>query len=282
MKTLELKPRAPARANVVGPALERGGPYAPDAVPYDVARATWRAFRIGNNYGGDAPFLTPPEGNAKLAKDGALPNYGLTLSAADASGYDVCPWRTPQCTAGCVLTTSGNARYPAVTKARNVRTRFLVEHTAEAVALIAGELRRAVDKRGPIACRLNVASDIRWELVAPALFELPGVSFYDYTKAPRSQRSPGSNYRLTYSVSERSHSDTEAIAYLRDGGTAAVVFATRKGASLPATWRGFPVVDGDVTDDRLSDPPGVVVGLRAKGALRGKPASGFVREGANS
>jgi len=43
---------------------------------------------------------------------------------------------------------------------------------------------------------------------------------------------------------------------------------TRRGEELPATYLGIRVVDGDKTDDRTTDPRGVIVGLRAKGAMR--------------
>jgi hypothetical protein len=53
----------------------------------------------------------------------------------------------------------------------------------------------------------------------------------------------------------------------------AVVFAN----GLPPIWKGFPVIDGDVSDLRFLDPRGTVVGLKAKGAAR-KDTSGFVVE----
>jgi hypothetical protein len=48
-----------------------------------------------------------------------------------------------------------------------------------------------------------------------------------------------------------------------------VVFSTKRGRPLPTHWHGLPVVDGDATDNRFDDPGGVVVGLRAKGRLKG-------------
>jgi hypothetical protein len=49
----------------------------------------------------------------------------------------------------------------------------------------------------------------------------------------------------------------------------AVVFDT-----LPTTYLGRPVVNGDDTDLRFLDPQGVVVGLKAKGRAK-KDTSGF-------
>ena len=44
----------------------------------------------------------------------------------------------------------------------------------------------------------------------------------------------------------------------------AVVFDTKKGQDLPSKWKGFRVIDGDLTDNRFLDDQGVVVGLREK------------------
>lgn len=270
--------------------LEEQGPFPVDG-DLDAAKAAWASFRRANGYGdGAAKLLTPPEGNLKLHKTGYSDSklstvYGLTLAPADASGVDSCVWRSPQCTAACVLVTAGHSTMPSVRKARIVKTRFLAEHPDHFVVLLADELRKAVRKHGVLACRLNVASDLRWERIAPQLFELDGIVFYDYTKAPASQRDDlGGKYHLTFSVSEKRASDGEALRWLADGGNAAVVFDTNKGEALPATWHGYPVIDGDITDARHEDLPSAVVGLRAKGSVRGAEGSetSFVRPGVAS
>lgn len=248
------------------------------------AKQTWLQFRLDNGFKGAAKLLTPPEGNLKLSKlsEMSLPNYGLTLAAADASGIDVCVWRTPLCTSACVLVTAGKATLPSVKKARIVKTRFLAQHPQDFVLVLADEIRRAAAKHNGVAVRLNVASDLRWERIAPQLFELENVTFYDYTKAPASQRDNMLGaYHLTYSVSERDRSVTEALQWLEGGGGAAVVFDTKRGHDLPETWNGFRVIDADLADSRYTDDPGVVAGLRAKGAGRGQ-TGGFVKEGVAS
>lgn len=249
------------------------------------SRQAWAKFRSENGYtsrsSGHAPLLTPPSGNQKLAKltEFGLPNYGLTLSAADGSGIDACIWRTVLCTEACVLVTAGKATFPSVRKARMVKTQFLAQQPGHFVTLLADEVRRAARKHRAIALRLNVASDVRWERIVPGLFHTEGVVFYDYTKAPASQRDDlAGRYHLTYSVSERDRSESEAIEWLERGGSAAVVFDTKRGHELPATWNGFQVIDADHDDGRYNDPPGVVAGLRAKGAGRTQTL-GFVKEG---
>lgn len=119
--------------------------------------------------------------------------------------------------------------------------------------------------------------------------KFPDVQFYDYTKSPRRMlafvrgKLPA-NYHLTFSRSECN--EPAALDTLSLGGNVAVVFDTKRGAALPATWHGYPVIDGDGSDARFADGgapqgqasigrTGVVVGLRAKGRAR-SDRGGFV------
>jgi hypothetical protein len=143
---------------------------------------------------------------------------------------------------------------------------------------VAAELESLARKYGRILFRPNIASDIRWEYVAPDLFGIAGVFGYDYTKAdPRKHRGKLDNYRLCYSVSEHPLSARVAAAYVAEGGTAAVVLRTPKHA-VPATWAGMPAVDGDASDDRTADPAGCYVLLAVKTPDGKADRSGFVRE----
>jgi hypothetical protein len=89
------------------------------------------------------------------------------------------------------------------------------------------------------------------------------VQFYDYTKVPG--RRPPHNYHLTYSYTGLAARELHMSRYANVGINPAVVFDVKRGAELPSTWRGMPVIDGDLNDFRPADPVGVVVGLRYKG-----------------
>ncbi len=80
------------------------------------------------------------------------------------------------------------------------------------------------------------------------------------------------NYHLTFSRSEET-SDDRMLRILHKGGNVAVVFR----GSLPKTYLGYPVVDGDENDLRFKDPKGVIVGLVEKGLAK-KDETGFVVE----
>lgn len=217
-------------------------------------------------------------GNAKIEKGLAL-NY-LTaimhLAPAKLSGFQVCPMASKGCAAGC-LNTSGRGVYQRTQQARIRKTRqfFLDRETfmRDLVSDIYSVIRRA-RKLGMIpAIRLNGTSDITWETVPvngkANIFEVfPDVQFYDYSKRPNRHNLPA-NYHLTFSRSESN--DDMALSELFAGFNVAVVF--RK--TLPATWHGFPVINGVEHDLRFLDPQNVVVGLVAKGKAR-RDNSGFV------
>ena len=134
-------------------------------------------------------------------------------------------------------------------------------------------------KLGLIPCvRLNGTSDLPWESLGGVkrinLFNrFPSVQFYDYTKNPtRFDRQLPANYQLTFS---RSECNGDTVAKLMERGeNVAVVFSSKKGEDLPATWQGREVVDGDLHDLRFLDGKNKVVGLRAKGKAK-KDQSGF-------
>jgi hypothetical protein len=81
---------------------------------------------------------------------------------------------------------------------------------------------------------------------------------------------------LTFSLSEEN--DADAIKALSEGYNVAVVLNIGKNEPKPATWGGYPVIDGDETDIRFRDPKGGhIVALSAKGDAR-KMGLGFVRD----
>ena len=136
-------------------------------------------------------------------------------------------------------------------------------------------------KNGMQPCfRLNLTSDLPWEKIkfnGQNVFEaFPSVTFYDYTKSVERMTAfvngdMPANYHLTFSRSETN--GAIALAFLKSGGNVAMVF--RK--SLPASYFGHEVVDGDETDLRFLDGKGKIVGLKEKGLAK-KDETGFVLE----
>ena len=223
--------------------------------------------------------------NAKLALDaGDVHAYGVTLAPAETSGmWNTCSWSTDGCEAACILDYAYQ-RGDSVRDSRRALTRFVAEDPVLFLAVLADEIggKLAEHGDGNVAVRLNTASDLRWERFAPDLFSrfAGRVMFYDYTKAPAGQRTLGDDYALTFSVSERARSLTDAAEYLRRGHGATVVLPVRyrsksdKG-DLPEELTEAGVVDHDLHDVRALDKGRLGV-LRAKGSAR-SDESGFVR-----
>lgn len=254
-----------------------GGPVMP--IDVDTAQRVWHLWRLAHGRRSYQPLLTQPQGNVKYAKDQRVVTYGVSLAPhRDGHVGTVCPFSTSACRGGCV-SYSGKGGMASVQDARVLRTQFFDSHPEAFVTVLLHELLQARRKHGSaLRVRLNTFSDLRWEILTPWLFErLGNVRFYDYTKWSLDQRPVPPNYFLTFSKSERNVQDDYYVPlFARRGVNAAIVFDTRRTEPLPTTWHGVPVIDGDASDDRTRDPRGVVVGLRAKGRMRGD-TSGMVR-----
>jgi hypothetical protein len=62
---------------------------------------------------------------------------------------------------------------------------------------------------------------------------------------------------------------------LKQGYNVAAVFNVKDGSELPTTYKGYKVVDGDISDLRFLDAKNVIVGLKSKGDAK-KDETGFV------
>lgn len=253
-------------------------------------------------------------GNPKTAKGLGLGYLTAVLHLAPSmlSGIvNVCSRATAGCIAACLNTAGrgGIIRAGETTNAiqlcRIRRTELLVSHPLIFAGMLSAdiaELQRAAARHGMRpALRLNGTSDLYWgwlandlgkawdaanvrpsrasavirDIVASACDAMP---VYDYTKRPGLRAdydAAGLPVHLTFSRAETAANKRDAKAALANGQNVAVVFSTKRNVPLPATFGGFPVIDGDAHDLRFLDPAGVVVGLRAKGRAR-KDATGFV------
>ena len=227
------------------------------------------------------------QGNAKTLKGEVLGyrTFGLHLSPSNKSGFNVCQWSSAGCRAAC-LDTAGRGCMSNVQTSRINKTKRFFKDNFGFMSDLRVEISKAIisaGKKQMIPCfRLNLTSDIPWENVRKGsktnvIEEFPNVSFYDYTKgftrmmAWLNGKMPD-NYHLTFSRSEET-SDDRIKKILSLGGNVAVVFR----GSLPKTYLGFSVVDGDENDLRFKDPKGVIVGLVEKGLAK-KDETGFVVE----
>lgn len=214
-------------------------------------------------------------------------NYMAPASTAGVG--NLCPHASAGCLALCLGWYSGQAgmvkdqerdtnsvRASRVAKAQlfmHDRATFIHEmrkgmHAADCAAIRAGL---------KLCIRLNGATDIAWERVAPQLFEeYRHAQFVDYTKSIKRALAHArgelpSNYHLTFSRSEANEADCRRV--LEAGGNVAVVFA----GAFPALYLDREVVSGDDHDLRHLDPKGgFIIALSPKGLKAKRDASGFV------
>lgn len=226
-------------------------------------------------------LLSKGSTNAKLAKNanfGHSESYILYLSPynQNSKGINVCPHASPACAAAC-LNTAGRGAFNSVQKARREKTDYFLTDRNSFLHQLYCELVKINKKAGKtfkrIPVRLNGTSDLDFHKLFASLgwniFALENLIFYDYTKVyNRLKKYDGQPYHLTFSRSEVNEAET--VEALKNGYNVAVVFKN----SLPETWNGFPVVDGDLSDLRFMDPSNVVVGLKAKGKAK-KETTGF-------
>ena len=224
--------------------------------------------------------------NPKLVKSDKeeILTSGIAMAASWASGYNGCNNASIGCGLAC-LTFSGHGQKHMVIDGRhNVHiariTRMLLwmEYRDQFKARLLHEIglhKRKADKLGvTCAVRPNVVQDTLWEKLFPEMFiAFPDVVFYDYTKDINRNVDHIPNYSLTFSLNEANGLFFET-AIGKGWNVAAVLCTSDK--TLPKTFRGYDVINGDAHDYRPSDPRNVVVGLLPKGPDAWKDTSGFV------
>jgi archaellum component FlaF (FlaF/FlaG flagellin family) len=218
--------------------------------------------------------------NAKTVK-GQKKGYKtgiLYLAPASVSGVvNVCIFASEACRIAC-LYSAGRGTFTSVQQARINKTKLFVSDKHAFVETLKINVSKLVSNclksKATPTIRLNGTSDINWERYS-VIQSFPKVQFYDYTKNHFRmmlflEGKLPSNYSLTFSRSETN--ETQCLEVLNRGGNVAVVFRSK---TLPNTWNGFKVINGDENDLRFLDPKGVVIGLSAKGKAK-SDTSGFV------
>jgi hypothetical protein len=216
--------------------------------------------------------------SAKLKKNkkvsGTL-TYCIYFAPANTSGYNVCSHSTPECRLGC-LATSGRAGMELIagkTRTKDCRirkTRLFYEQPEFFMEWLIAEIRKYQNKANKdgykFSVRLNGTSDIDWANVyhnGKNVFEIfPDVVFYDYTKNPDKYNNKPENYHLTFSYTGRNWYLCKALLEQRNNVT--VIFKTKHEIDLPKYFMNYLVINGDITDSRIDDAKGIIVGLKFK------------------
>jgi len=215
---------------------------------------------------------------AKNASEEWLP-VALSMAPADVAGVGTVCAYAKSCAAIC-LNETGHGPMDDVQRARIARTVIWKTERQYCLDRLATELaiweQRAERKGKRVCARLNMLSDIPWERYG-IIDAFPNIQFYDYSKYPKRFGNVRDNYWVTFSRDSESD-NTHCLDILRKGCNVAIAFDDgvcslgrvnqRKAGTyrfdMPERYKRFPVIDGDVTDARWTDPRGVWVGLRFK------------------
>lgn len=194
--------------------------------------------------------------------------YILYMSPAtdNTQGINLCPRASAGCAMACLFSSGFGGMYEKVANGRRNKTEWFLHNRVGFLLQLDKEIS-AIEKRANnverVCIRLNGTTDIRYEKFkirdGKNIFELhPDIQFYDYTKIhERFSIELPANYHLTFSRSEEN--EEIALELLDKGVSVAMVFK-----KIPATYMGYPVVNGDENDLRFLDPKGVVIGLKYK------------------
>lgn len=198
--------------------------------------------------------------------------YCIYLAPYNLSGYNVCQNSTQHCQQGC-LATSGRAAMDIqsganiIKRARIIKTRLFVEQTEFFMQWVIAEINnfkaKALKDGYGFSVRLNGTSDIDYAKVligGKNIFEIfPETQFYDYTKNIDRYINKPINYHLTFSYTGLNWDLCKTL--LDSGQNVAMVFNLSKKKALPISYNGYSVTNGDLTDLRIDEAKGVIVGL---------------------
>ena len=230
--------------------------------------------------------------NPKTLKNGTVSESPTIVLHLEPVTYGVCP-AAGSCAALC-LNKAGNPLYMEnKLPRRSKRSHAHHHHRNDFLQLMILEAAR-MRVKGYKGSRGNGTSDIAWEremvTIEPdvssyiqsafgivvdtgtysviELMVLMGYECYDYTK--RIDRDWDEAKRLGYHLTLSWGGKHDAVIFDVAGrhglNVAAPVYGVKRSQDLPATIKGYPVVDGDVTDWRRDDPTDRthIVGLRLK------------------
>ncbi len=209
---------------------------------------------------------------SKGKKIGVLTGVLYEAPADMASAVTLCPMaKQAGCESAC-LYHAGRGRFTNVQQARIRKTLFIDQYPELAHRALVKSIERLVSKAhksGMVpAVRLNGTSDRDWNKWCKRhglrnIFKMfPNVQFYDYTKVIGREHQP--NHHVTLSYSNRPEYQKTADKMLKSKAfNVAVAF---HGKTLPDTFGGRRVINGDESDVRFYDDENVVVGLTFKGS----------------
>src|SRR5690349_5288073 len=114
-------------------------------------------------------LLTDGKSNTKTAKN-SMKSYYLSLQPTDlnSKGENLCKFSTKECRAAC-LQFAGRQSFDNVVQSRSRKTEFFVHHKQDFLRKLWLELAtlnaKALLRQEKVAVRLNLLSDVNWDML---------------------------------------------------------------------------------------------------------------------
>lgn len=223
-------------------------------------------------------------GNTKVRKSMKLGDVRIASLSMEPTPV-LCPHSDiAECFDKCIKKSGMAGVFKTVTQARQRKTDWFMGDREAFLAQLRKELHNFIkvckrDGLKPVV-RLNVFSDIKWEMFLDMAGEFSEIFFYDYTKnAARLHSDLPENYKLMFSYSAADRYQKHVDRALQTQVPMTVVFR----GTFPTHFMGRKVIDGDVSDLDNVFSGEVIVGLRVKGAeaKRPDPTNKFIVDATN-
>lgn len=193
---------------------------------------------------------------------------------------NLCPKASAGCSNSCLFT-AGRGKFSNVMNSRINKANYFLDETDNFINQLASEILKQYAKAKrqgyKVLFRLNGTTDIDFFtlLIRYASLDVTTLkdyaTFYDYTKVLSYIKRHNNKPNIWYTFSRSEINNSELPLALSLGANVSVVF---KGY-LPKSYWGYPVVDGDKSDNLMIGKKSTIIGLVAKGEAK-KDATGFV------
>ena len=213
----------------------------------------------------EVKLLDTSGGNTKLRKN----NKPIDIRVAGLSLYPndfICPMRyIAACVKECLIS-SGRGVFDNVIEGRKAKTDFYMNDRAGFIDQLKRELtnfEKLCNKTGVVPyVRLNVISDIQWELKANGSIpqSFPNINFFDYSKIAKRLGKTPKNYQLMFSYSQAPEYQNQVKTALKTDVPISVVFY----GPMPDVFLGKKVINGDNSDIENLKHKNCIIGLKYK------------------
>ena len=238
------------------------------------AKETATIYNVGK-------LLSAGTSNYKTGKNKKGVTFIMYLAAGtqNSKGINLCPMMSLGCEASC-LETAGRGKMRPVKNSRLNKSEYYVSDKLSFLVQLAHEIICKIkyyrNKDTTLYFRLNGTSDVDFlgqikRHLGIDFLTFDNVVFYDYTAILGKATKYASADNYVHTFSRKENNEETCLKALSLGFNCAMVFA----GELPKTYKGFPVVSGDITDLEMLEYKGTILGLSAKGKAK-KDMSGFV------